>query len=170
MNNSKESKNYYFQLSEYLQIACNGIHSVKLKILKNSSEVGNITIDKGELLNASDNTGEGEDAFRRLVLTKNTRVELKQLGEDEKKKTIHSDCEELIFRIFTAKDKEKSLSELLKKSDHNLSPLDLKINRGLEMLIRKKYGEAMELFNEVKNESPGNIKVQHILKRLNELL
>ena len=170
MNSSKDNKNYYFQLSEYLQIACNGMHSVKLNILTNNSQVGIITIDKGELLNATDNSGEGEDAFRRLVLTKMTNVELKQLGNNEKKKNIHSNCEELIFRIFTTKDKEKSLSELSKKAEQKVSPLEKKINRGLGMLIEKKYGEAKDLFIEVKNESPGNIKVQHILKRLNELL
>jgi len=169
MNNSKKSSNYYFQLSEYLQIACHGMHSVKLNILNNNSLMGNITIEKGELLNAKDNSGEGEDAFRRLVLTKMTRVELKQLGNSEKKKNIHSKCEELIFRIFTTKDKERSLSDLSKKSEQIFSPLEIKINIGLAMLIEKKYKEAKDLFIEVKNESPENIKVQHLLKRLNEL-
>ena len=170
MSDTNDSQNYYFQLSEYLQIACNGMHSVKLDIIENNSLIGNITIEKGELLNATDNSGEGEDAFKRLVLKKKTKVKLKQLGSKEKKRNIHMDCEELIFRIFTKKDKEKSLSGLSNKAVHELSPIDIKINKGLGMLIGKKYREAKELFIEVENESPGNIKVQQILKRLNDLL
>ncbi|MEN8222986.1 MAG: hypothetical protein ABFR36_06965 [Acidobacteriota bacterium] len=170
MRDKNNSREYYFQLSEYLQIACNGMHSVKMNILESNSLIGTITIEKGKLLNATDNNGEGEDAFRRLVLNKKIEVELKQLGNNEKKKTINMNCEELIFRIFTTKDKERSISNLTKKAGNKLSPIETKINRGLEMLIEKKYKDAKNLFDEVVNESPGNNRAQQILKRLNELL
>ncbi len=166
MSEKKESKNYYFQLSEYLQIACNGMHSVKINILEDNSLIGNITIEKGELLSATDKKGEGEEAFRRLILNKGIKIELKHLGSTEKKKNINFSCEELIFRIFTTKDKEKSLSEI---SKIELSPIEKKINNGLKMLISKQYMEAKKLFIEVEKESPGNPKVQSVLKRLNEL-
>ncbi len=170
MSNSDESKNYYFQLSEYLQIACSGMHSVKLNVMENNSLIGNITIENGELLNAYDNAGEGEDAFKRLILNKKAEVELKPLGSKEKKKNIEINCEELIFRIFTNKDKERALADLSNNEENSLSPVDKKINSGLEMLIGKNYQEARDLFVEINNKSPGIVKVQEILKRLNELL
>ena len=169
MSEKKESKNYYFQLSEYLQIACNGMHSVKLNIKENNSLIGNIVIDNGKLLNATDIAGEGEEAFKRLVLNKKIEVELKHLHNKEKKKNIKINCEELIFRIFTTKDKENSLSDISKISNKELTSIEKKINKGLKMLIEKNYSDAKILFAEVAEESTEDIRVRHILKRLNEL-
>ena len=118
--NVNKEKNYCFQLSEYLQIACNGMHSVKLNITEDDLLIGNITINNGSLLNAIDNKGEGIDAFKRLILKKNTKVEMKQLAQDEKKKTIGVKCEELIFKIFTTKDRENSILDLSKNEKDGL--------------------------------------------------
>lgn len=168
--NDKECENYCFQLSEYLQIACNGMHSVKLNLTENDKLTGNITIDNGNLLNAIDEDGEGEDAFKRLLLNKNIKVEMKQLGKDEKKQIIGVKCEELIFRIFTTKDREKSILELSKKAKSELSPFDKKLNAGINLLLEKDYKAALPAFTEIESEFPGNKQVQSILKRLNELL
>jgi len=172
MSNIKINKmgSYYFQLSEYLQIACEGMHTVRLDISEDDLLIGYITIGNGNLLNAVDNNGEGEGAFKRLILNKKIKVELKHLGDDEKKKNIELDCEELIFRIFTTKDREHSLQGLSKKSGEKLSPLEKRINEGLGMLVDKKYNEAKQLFTRIEEEFPGNSRVQSILKRLNDLI
>lgn len=166
----KKGQNYYFQLSEYLQIACNGMHSVRMNITENGLLIGNITVDNGNLLNAADKVGEGEDAFKRLVLNKNINVELKKLGEDEKKQNININCEELIFRIFTTKDREQSILDLSKRTEHELSPLEKKIGKGLGLLMDKDYKLAHKVFKEIDRENPKNKEVRSILKRLNELL
>ncbi len=168
--NKNKGKNYCFQLSEYLQVACNGMHSVKLNITENDILTGNITIENGVLLNATDNEGEGEDAFKRLVLNKNIEIEMKQLARDDKKKIISSKCEELIFRIFTTKDKEKAILELSKKAKMELSPLDIKKNEGLNLLLEKDYKKAHPIFKEIEKEFPEDKHVRSILKRLDELL
>jgi len=168
--NKNDSENYCFQLSEYLQIACNGMHSVKLNITEKDILIGNITIDNGSLLNAVDKKGEGEDAFKRLILNKSIKVEMKQLAEDEKKQIIGVKCEELIFRIFTTKDREKSILDLSKKTERELSPFDKKLNNGINLLLEKDYKAALPAFIKIESEFPGNEQVQSILKRLNELL
>lgn len=168
--NDKECENYCFQLSEYLQIACNGMHSVKLNITENDKLIGSITVDNGNLLNAIDENGEGEDAFKRLVLNKNIKVEMKQLGKDEKKQIIGIKCEELIFRIFTTKDREKSILKLSKKARSELSPFDKKMNKGINLLLEKDYKAALTVFAEIGRGFPGDKQVQSILKRLKELL
>lgn len=165
-----KDRNYYFQLSEYLQIACNGMHSVRMNITENGLLIGNIIVDNGNLLNAIDKVGEGEDAFKRLVLNKNINVELKQLGEDEKKQNIDINCEELIFRIFTTKDREKSIMDLSNKTVHELSPLEKKMGKGKGLLLDKDYKLALKVFKEIEREYPKNKEIQSILKRLNELL
>ena len=169
LNENKE-KNYCFQLSEYLQIACNGMHSVKLNITEDDLLIGNITINNGSLLNAIDKKGEGIDAFKRLILKKNTKVEMKQLAQDEKKKTIGVKCEELIFKIFTTKDRENSILDLSKKAKSKLSPFDIKMNKGINLLLEKNYKKALPVFKEIGKEFPGDKQVQSILKRLSELL
>ena len=170
ISNKNEEKNYCFQLSEYLQTACNGMHSVKLNITEDDLLIGNITIDNGSLLNAIDNKGNGVDAFKRLLLNKNIKVEMKQLAQDEKKQIIGVKCEELIFRIFTTKDREKSLLNLSKKAVSELSPFDIKMNKGINLLLEKDYKAALPVFTEIGKEFPGDKQVQSILKRLSELL
>ncbi len=169
ISNKNEEKNYCFQLSEYLQTACNGMHSVKLNITEDDLLIGNITIDNGSLLNAIDNKGNGVDAFKRLLLNKNIKVEMKQLAQDEKKQIIGVKCEELIFRIFTTKDREKSILDLSKKAESELSPFDIKMNKGINLLLEKDYKKALPVFTEIGKEFPGDKQVQSILKRLSEL-
>lgn len=146
------------------------MHSVKLNILEEGNFLGTITIDGGELLNAADETGEGEEAFRRLLLRKGTQIESECLEKEDKKKTIGISCEELIFRIFTTKDKEQSLIGKTPEPEEQSSQVESKINKGMSLLLGKNYRAAHLLFNEVLEEDPGNEKVLQVLKRLRELL
>jgi len=146
------------------------MHSVKLNILENDHLLGTISIDGGELINASDESGEGEEAFRRLLLKKGTRIESEYPDDEDKKRTIQISCEELIFKIFTTREKEKSLLGKGPEPGKEPSPAESKINKGMNLLLAKNYQAAKLLFTEVLEEDPGNEKAKQVLKRLKELL
>ncbi len=164
-----KSSNYYFQISEYIQIACSGRHSVEITVFENNTETGKIIIEEGTLINASDKTGEGEDAFKRLILKKNVQITLNRLSENKNNRIIKTDCEELIFKIFTTKDKENSLKMNLSEKRKSLSDFELKTNFGLGQLLDKDYKNALSTFKELDKESPGNIRITTILTRLKEI-
>ncbi|MCB9753381.1 MAG: response regulator [Myxococcales bacterium] len=58
---------FEFTVPEYLQIACMGLHSVRLEVWRRDQLFGSVTILDGQLWSARDARGSGEDAFRRVL-------------------------------------------------------------------------------------------------------
>jgi hypothetical protein len=70
-----------FHVTDYIQLACMGGRSVILSLRSGGRLVGEIVINGGNVWSARDGHGQGEDAFRRLVLRGGLMVSVQGTGD-----------------------------------------------------------------------------------------
>lgn len=85
-----------FGPSDYIQLACLGHRSVLVDVEAESGR-GFIIVYKGVLHTASDQQGEGEDAFRRLVFLPGAAARVRAFDGDPGTRTIHRGWEAMLL-------------------------------------------------------------------------
>ena len=160
-----------FKVSDYLQISCLGKYSVEINVEGKNDYRGNILVKNGELWSAADSIGKGEDAFRRVVLEKSTIVDCSTFSGKAPGKNIETDWEELIFKIYTKKDREIFLSKKTEETNTRVNEIYKKkmLSEATEYLLEKNYKKALEVLLELKKTDPCNKKALAKLKKLKEL-
>lgn len=159
-----------FKVSDYLQISCHGKYCVEIHVEGNKGYKGNIIIHKGELWYAEDNVGKGDEAFRRAVLEKNSIVDCSTFTGDIPWKNIETEWEELLFKIYTRKDRDIYLAkkEALNPEVDEIS-LKKAFSEATEYLLAKDYKKAHEILLELKKADPDNKKILVKLEKLEKL-
>ncbi len=163
-------KKYFFKVSDYLQIACSGKHTVRLIIKSNDKQAGEIIIIDGILWNAFDKKGDGENAFLRLVFERNAEVESFEISDKDLKRSIFMHWEELLIKGAADRDKSRR-SENGKMSDNGKKE-DLKvvINQGLESIMKRDYKNAINIFKDLNERYPGNLTIKAKLEKLKKII
>ncbi len=188
-----------FSLPDYLQLACMGRHSVKLRVLESGRELGTVLVWQGQVLAAQDEQGSGEDAFSRLAFISQARVSCESLRQAPAEPNVTGNWEHLLMDA--ARKHDESAREL-----HTLEPLqdkpretshatdelaapassvreteretsdDLESrlfsrawDQGVEALLAKRYTDALEAFLEAEQIRPEEAKVKANIARLRQL-
>lgn len=100
---------YSFSISEYLQIACLGRHSVTIEVLVGDEPCGTIDVWEGELYAATDALGEGQRAFNRLSLTAGSILAIRALETAPQTRSIELHWERAVFEAAKLSDEVEEL-------------------------------------------------------------
>ncbi|MEN8154506.1 MAG: hypothetical protein ABFR75_10830 [Acidobacteriota bacterium] len=160
-----------FKVSDYLQISCLGKYSVEIAVKGSNNYKGSLIINKGQLWSAADNNGKGEEAFRRIILEKDSLIDCSAFNGKKPEKNIETEWEELLFKIYTKKDREIYLTK--KTEEINSKVNEICVNKMLceasEYLLEKNYEKAFRILNEIIKTDPGNKKALLKLTKLKKL-
>ncbi len=96
-----------FTVPEYLQIACMGLHSVRLEIVQDEERVGSITIRDGQLWSARDAKNVGEQAFRRLIALEGARVVCRAPNEIANERDINRNWQNVLLDAARLSDEDE---------------------------------------------------------------
>ncbi len=161
---------YVFKLTDYLQIAAMGGHTVQLKC----GEDGFITMVNGDPWSARYKDEEGELAFKRMVGSaevhgSSLRLSCKKIDEQEiGERNISGSLENLLLNAVW--EEEEHLrhggGEPAGEPLPNIAEL---MEEGVEKLLSKEYAEALKCFTRVLELEPQNTTVKANIKRLNEM-
>ncbi|PIE01053.1 MAG: hypothetical protein CSA81_13040 [Acidobacteria bacterium] len=163
-----------FVLSDYLQLATQGKHSVKI-LWENH---GVVIIKNGELWSATDAKGTGEDALRRLIVRSEIyrdggyiyceKLSNHNLGEQNlsgraEHIVLRAVSEEEVF-LQTIPNQSSFLSNLRKEAE-----FDELLDEAVTSLLKKKYAPALTLFLKAQKLVPNNKTVNINISRLKEM-
>jgi len=157
---------YTFKLSDYLQIAAIGDHTVRL-----DCGIGTITMVKGQLWACRDGSGEGKEAFKRLVASaevhdRQGKVVCKKIDAEEMgPSNITGSLDNLLLNAVF--EEEQSL----RFGEQGTSPVNFEslLEKGVEKLLSKQYAEALACFETARELQPDNRTVNVNIQRLNQL-
>lgn len=98
-----------FGVADYVQLAGMGRRSVVIEVRGSGAVRGSIVIRSGELWSASDQRGEGIEAFRRLAFLRSASVACAALGPElETPRTLSGSCEEVLLETARLLDEQSS--------------------------------------------------------------
>jgi hypothetical protein len=167
-----------FSVADYVQLAGLGGHSVVVSVDAGFSARGEIVVRKGQAWWAKDAHGEGEEAFRRLIiaggLQSRAPARCRPLGAVPVPRNIQSSLESLLLDTARAWDEgRREPAGLPPPSAHDeelaQSHFVAFFEEGVDALLRKDYGEAYAAFSAAADLRPGDHLVQTNLQRLREL-
>ena len=165
----ESARTYVFKLSDYLQIAAMGNHTVCL----DRGMGQKITVVDGELWSAFDAIGEGEAAFKRIVASaevhgNNTGLVCRQITESEiGARNIQGGLDNLLLEAVI--EEEEQIHQNGTARDPAALDFDSLLDQGVEKLLGKAYGDALAIFEQLARLDPEHRIVRTNIQRLNEL-
>ncbi len=169
------SEEYHFKLSDYLQIAAMGGHTVRLDV----ADRGEITMVGGKLWSARDKQGEGPGAFSRLVKESEFMETIQNIScrrireEDIDDRNLEGDAEGMLLQAVWEEEEAvrrrgpaQVVDEAQAASCESFSDL---LERGVEQLLIKDYPAALATFMAAHRLDPKHKTVNANLERLGAL-
>jgi CheY-like chemotaxis protein len=173
-----------FGVSDYLQIACLGRHTVRIEVDSDESS-GEVLIVQGEPWHAGDQAGVGFEAFVRLSFAKGAAVTCHALHGAPGERSLGGSWEMLLLEAARIHDERAAGTSpapvSLVPDDFGESgsapalqqpaadPFDAIWDEAIEALLTKNYPRALELFLRARELRPNDPKVAANLKRLADL-
>lgn len=166
----EDDGDYVFKLTDYLQIAAMGGHTVQLKCGEN----GFITMVDGEPWSARYEGEEGVMAFKRMVGDAEVhglglRLSCKKIDEAEiGPQNITGSLENLMLNAVWEEEEQLRNGDGLEEEEPvpNTGAL---MDKGVDKLLSKEYAEALKCFVRVSQLQPDNGTALANIKRLNEM-
>jgi DNA-binding response OmpR family regulator len=166
-----------FGVSDYLQLASLGHHSVQIEVVAEGA-AGRLVVVDGEAWSAEDTDGTGLPAFRRLALSPSAQVRCQTLQGDPGPRTLSGSAEALLLESARLADEARGpFTELALEDAHTAAavpPQDLDFaawfDRGVEALLRKHHAEALSAFRQAARLDPADAKTAANIHRLEHLL
>jgi CheY-like chemotaxis protein len=172
---------FFFRLSDYLQIAGMGQHSVRICC----GEHAWIDIFEGQPWHAQDEDGDGDEAFKRIIAlwettSQGSNITCKRISEgDCGDKTLHGSLDGLLLDAVREVDEtnrearqiKKEIDEMDDFEDLDSAPaFEIFCERGVELMLDKKYLQAQEAFAQAHQIDPNHSLVRANLERLDQLI
>lgn len=111
-----------FTVADYLQLAGMARRDVTLTVSDRRGQKGRIVIHEGQVRWASDGSGSGVEAFRRLALLPNADVQVQSLPSLDVESNISGSLDQLLLDAARSAD-EEARDELLEEPELATSPL-----------------------------------------------
>lgn len=93
-----------FSVTDYLQIAAMGSHSVEISLERDDARSGKITVFSGTLWSAYDEQGSGPEAFKRLALMPNAYISCSAIRREPGERNIYDSLEHLLLEAAQHQD------------------------------------------------------------------
>jgi CheY-like chemotaxis protein len=179
-----------FGVSDYLQLASLGHHSVRIEVVSESN-TGYVVVVAGEAWTAEDAGGTGPAAFRRLALAPKASVRCQTLQGDPGLHTLSGSAEALLLECARLADEgragfsELELDEAVaaaggaaargkpavpEAAGPEPTSFEEWFDRGVEASLRKRHAEALTAFRKAAEHKPADPKTQANITRLEQLL
>lgn len=175
-----------FTVSDYLQLASMGRHSVVIEIERDGRPLGNVVVCSGEAWAATDVIGDGQAALARLAFARDSVVLCSALAEEPGPRSLEGDWEFALMEAARLSDEERrsgdedpyvtavhgvedlpALAEA--EPDPAAEAFERAWNTGVEALLDRRYDEALAAFLQARDLRPEDRKVLANIKRLAEL-
>ena len=167
-----------FSVADYVQLAGLGGHSVVVSVQGGWGARGEIVVRDGQIWWAKDALGEGEEAFRRLIIAGGLEAKAparcRPLGAVPVPRNIQTPLASLLL------DTARAWDEGLRDAQPSTPPTQLEdalcrdhfdafFEEGVDALLRKDYTEAYAAFSAAGALRPTDSLVQANLQRLRQL-
>lgn len=160
-----------FTASDYLQLACVGRHSVVIEVRVEGGGAGSLVVSGGQAWSAQDDEGEGEAAFRRLVLSRAHSVRCQTLRGAPGPRNLSGGFQELLLEAARLDDEDRR--GFAPACDEPAPPpprtFDSVWEEGVAALRSKDYPLALRAFREARTLKPGDAWVTMNLERLRRM-
>lgn len=180
-----------FGVSDYLQLASMGHHSVLIEVAGDKCS-GQLVVVQGQAWSARDEIGTGVEAFKRLVISKAVMVRCQTFQGEPGPRTLQGTAEALLIDAARLADEargaftELSLDDALAPapSAPSVAPVAEAeappptaapgfgdwFELGVEASLKKQHAEALNAFREAAKLNPQDLKTQANIMRLEQLL
>lgn len=163
---------FFFKLSDYLQIAAMGQHSVRVCCENQAC----IEIVEGLPWHAFDEQGQGEAAFKRIIASwesekGSAQITCQRLSSDDLgPQTLHGSLNGLLLDAVREVDETSRESQSAEGADSKVEQFDTYFERGVELMLDKKYQQAHEALTMAHQIDPSHGVVRANLERLDQLI
>lgn len=167
-----------FGVSDYLQLACLGQRSVIIEGQFGSLS-GSVIVVEGTAWSARDSLGEGEEAFRRLVLKTGGTVECRAHRGDPGPRNLFGGWEEMLLEAAQLEDERQGRASGLVEPVPSLQAeaeappppdrFDELWEEGVMALLAKDYVKAAQAFVKARELRPNDGRVIANLDRLKKM-
>lgn len=106
-----------FSVSDYLQIAAMGSHSVEITLERDDGRSGRITVFGGTLWSAYDEQGSGSEAFQRLALMQNAYISCNAVRREPGERNVYDSLEHLLLQAAQHHDESGRLPDFESQLD-----------------------------------------------------
>lgn len=172
-----------FSVADYVQLACMGRHSVIIEVEQRGLAVGRVVVFHGELWSASDGSGGGEAAFRRLAFVADDAVRCVSLPGDPGVRDVNGRFDALVLEAARQQDEAaRDGREELETDDFRLDLIDEEPvhqgpaqsfdelwEEGVDALLTHDYPKAERAFEAANRLRPDDKRVVANLARLHQL-
>lgn len=112
-----------FDLAELIQLACMGVHSVRLEISVHGTHVGEVQVHEGELWSVRDARGRGADALERLLFVEHAHIEASVLEPAQiAKRSITVPTQQALMDAARAHDERRRLEPPVVRRKDSMFP------------------------------------------------
>lgn len=168
-----------FGVADYMQLAGMGRHSVLIELATDDRRVGTVCMVNGEAWSAEDERGTGPDALRRLAFLDDAVVTCRTLVGDAGPRTLDGRWEWVLMEAARLEDESHRLESdpapglppppMETAAERAARAFERAWDEGIEALLRKDYGKALEAFLRAREFAPEDTKVAANLRRLAQL-
>lgn len=158
-----------FQVSDYLQLASLGRHSLLLQAELEDGRDGRVEIWHGEIWNASLGDLTGVDALAQLVLQRADRIRNRRLENEPPYRQIEGSSENVLLEIARLHDEagvdsESSAQELeLTPFDHDIEQL---FADAISAYLERDLDRSLELLSRCRELQPGDRRVESAIAKI----
>jgi CheY-like chemotaxis protein len=158
-----------FGVSEYLQLACLGRHSLVIEVVENQF-MGRIIILKGEPWSAEDSYGKGLEAFWRLTSHRGENIACATLNGEPGFRNLEGSIDSLLLEAACRADEAKRHSGTDLSSCSAEPSFEELMDRALTLILQKRHDEALQLFEQARALRPEDRQVEANIQRLKGLM
>ncbi len=172
-----------FGVSDYLQLAAMGRHTMLLRVYDGRTQVGHMTVIRGEVWQAHHGVEDGEPAARALVVAAGLRVEIDPYVGDPGPRTVHQGVDHLLLDAFRLHDEasrppgwtdaeatqEWPGPQAVAAARDTTAQVDQLLDEGLDALLARDYLGAWIAFSAADTLRPGDPVVRANLNRIREM-
>jgi len=156
-----------FGVSDYLQLASLGRHSVVIEVTSDSY-TGHLVVLDGEAWTAQDTAGTGLAAFHRMALGPSGAVRCQTLTGDPGTRTLTGSAEALLLESARRADEARgAFTELSLEQEPGFEEW---FDQGVEASLVKRHAEALAAFRRAARLRPDDPKTLANINRLEQLL
>lgn len=168
-----------FSLTDYLQVAALGQHSVRLGIVLQSGATGTVDLERGLLRHAELENHRGLAALSLLLEAVLSSITVNALPQFLDETELDMPVDRAILELAVARDTGtaghavadvKTRGEAPKDEDGGLGPFEAIYAQAVEASLVRDYETALALFRQALELRPGEGKVLHNIGRIEAIL